>query len=69
MMKKHQRASRVGQKGGIIEKEAPLHVSNVVLICSKCKKTTKVVYNYIEEETKKVRVCKACGEIVDKGVE
>lgn len=68
-MKKHQRARKVGQKGGIIEVEGPIHVSNVVLLCNKCKKPTKVTYNYIEDKTRKVRVCKLCGEIVEKGAD
>jgi large subunit ribosomal protein L24 len=69
MIKKHQKARKVGQKGGIIEKEGPIHVSNVVLICSKCKKPTKISYNYLENEIKKLRVCKLCGEIVEKGAD
>ena len=68
-MKRHQRARKVGQKGGIIEIEGPIHVSNVVLLCNKCKKPTKITYNFIEDKTKKVRVCKLCGEIIEKGVE
>lgn len=69
IIKKHQRAKRMGQKGGIIEIEGPIHVSNVVLICNKCKKPSKVIYNYIEDKTKKVRICKSCGEIIEKGAE
>ena len=68
-VKKHQRARKMGQKGGIIEMEGPIHVSNVKLICNKCKKPAKVTYNYIEDRTRKVRVCKLCGEIIEKGVE
>lgn len=68
-VKRHQRARKVGQKGGIIEIEGPIHVSNVVLLCNKCKKPTKITYNFIEDKTKKVRACKLCGEIIEKGVE
>jgi large subunit ribosomal protein L24 len=68
-MKKHQRARKVGQKGGIIEIEGPIHVSNVVLLCNKCKKPTKITYNYLEDKARKVRVCKLCGEIVEKGAD
>jgi large subunit ribosomal protein L24 len=69
IMKKHQRAKRMGQKGGIVEIEAPIHVSNVVLICNRCKKPSKVTYNYIEDKARKVRVCRSCGEIIEKGAE
>ena len=68
-LKKHQKARKMGQKGGIIEIEGPIHISNVVLICNKCKKPTGITYNYIEDRTRKVRVCKLCGEIIEKGSE
>ena len=55
------------QPGGIIEKEMPLHVSNVMLICPLCHKPTRVSYTYVEAEgkQKKVRVCKECKEVMD----
>jgi large subunit ribosomal protein L24 len=59
----------MGQKGGIIEVEGPIHVSNVTLICNKCKKPTRITYNYVEDKTRKVRVCKLCGEIIERGAE
>ncbi|AAS95792.1 50S ribosomal protein L24 [Nitratidesulfovibrio vulgaris] len=52
------------QPGGIIEKEMPLHVSNVMVVCDACAKPTKVGYRYTEDG-KKVRFCKKCNEIID----
>lgn len=56
--KKHTRPKRAGQKGERIEMPAPIHVSNVKLVCSKCGKPTRVVYKM--EGKKKYRVCKKC---------
>ena len=55
------------QPGGIVEKEMPIHVSNVMVVCSACAKPTKVGYKYIESEgkTKKVRFCKECNEVME----
>ncbi len=64
IVKKHQRPTQTTQ-GGIIEKPAPIHVSNVMLICPKCGKPTRVGFTFLEDETK-VRKCKKCGEIIDK---
>ncbi|MEA3344767.1 MAG: 50S ribosomal protein L24 [Chloroflexota bacterium] len=66
---KHQRpmpsGGRGGQvEGGIIEFEAPIHVSNVMLICPSCDQRTRVGYEFLESG-EKVRVCKKCGAIVD----
>src|SRR5229473_2036240 len=46
-------------EGGIIEKEAPLQLSNVMLVCTQCKQATRVGFR-INEEGRKVRVCKHC---------
>ena len=64
IVKKHQRPTQTTQ-GGIIEKPAPIHVSNVMLICPKCGKPTRVGFTFLEDETK-VRKRKKCGEIIDK---
>jgi len=50
-------------KGGIIEIENPLNASNVMLICSKCNKPTRIKKDILSDG-KKVRVCKKCGEII-----
>jgi len=50
--------------GGIVEKPAPIHVSNLMLYCGKCKRGLKVAKKILEDGTK-VRVCKKCGEIIE----
>lgn len=62
MYKKHLKANR-NQKGGIIEKERPLTVSKVILICPQCKKTTRVGYQ-IDKTGSKYRVCKKCQALI-----
>ncbi len=58
--KKHIRPKKSGEKGQIIQISAPIHISNVKLICSKCGKPSRVGYKIIEK--KKNRVCKKCGQ-------
>ena len=61
MIKRHSKPSRSNQSGGIVEKEAPLHLSKVVLVCPKCDKPTRVARKLLEDG-KSVRVCKKCNE-------
>ncbi len=62
LMKKHLRPRQRGEKGQIIELAAPLAVSNVMLICEKCGKPTRIGYK-TEGESKK-RTCKKCKESI-----
>lgn len=62
--KKHQRPSRAIPQGGILQIEAPLNVSNVMLLCTKCNKPTRIAKRFLEDGTK-VRICKNCGEVLD----
>ena len=64
MIKKHMKPSKKYSQGGIIEKEAPLDQSNVMLVCPKCDKPTRTG-NRILENKKKIRACKQCGEVVE----
>ncbi|HCZ05690.1 MAG TPA: 50S ribosomal protein L24 [Thermotogae bacterium] len=64
IVKRHQRPTQRLREGGIIEREAPIDASNVMVICPSCNKPTRIGYRFMEE--KKVRFCKKCGEIVDK---
>lgn len=65
IVKRHTKANPYkGASGGIVEKESPLHISNVVLICDACTKRTKVGYR-TTETGKKVRYCKKCNEVID----
>lgn len=59
IMKKHVKAKKDGEKGQRVEIASPLDVSNVMLICPKCSKETRVGY-VIGEDGKKSRVCKKC---------
>jgi len=67
MVKRHTKPNMANQQGGIIEKEAPIHISNVMLICPKCSKTVRIGKKFLEDGSK-VRVCKKCGESVDAKV-
>lgn len=63
IVKKHVRARRSGEKGQRVEVPRPLSISNVKLICSKCKKPTRVGYKAVDKgREKKIRVCKKCGQ-------
>ncbi|UCD21983.1 MAG: 50S ribosomal protein L24 [Chloroflexota bacterium] len=64
MIKRHSRARRAARQAGIIELEAPIHVSNVMLVCSKCSKPTRVGFQFLADG-KRVRVCKSCQEVID----
>ena len=66
LKKKHVRPNQQNQKGGIIDIESPLAVSNVMLVCPKCSKAGRVRHKTLETG-KTVRTCRKCGEIVDKG--
>jgi large subunit ribosomal protein L24 len=65
MVKRHQRPTQKLRQGGIIEREAPMHVSNVMLVCSKCDKATRVGVRVLADD-RRARVCRRCGDIVDK---
>jgi len=62
IVKKHVKASQT-TKGGIIEKEAPIDISNVMLVCPHCKKPTRISSKFLDDGTK-VRVCKKCHETI-----
>lgn len=63
MVKRHMRPTQQAPEGGIVEKEAPVHVSNLMLVCTRCKKPTRPKSKPLEGK-KKVRVCRSCGEII-----
>ncbi|MBI5409736.1 MAG: 50S ribosomal protein L24 [Nitrospirae bacterium] len=64
IIKKHMKPNKRYTQGGIIEKEAAIHRSNVMLVCPKCDKPTRVGQNILENG-KKIRVCKKCGEVIE----
>ena len=63
-IKRHTRASGQVRQAGIIEREALIHVSNVMLLCSKCNHPTRVGFRFLRDG-KKVRFCCSCGEVID----
>jgi large subunit ribosomal protein L24 len=65
VIKRHTRPNRANAEGGIIEKEAPLDISNVQLVCKACGKSTRTGIRTLEDGSK-VRFCKKCNETVDK---
>jgi len=64
MVKKHQRPDAKG-KGGVVEKEGSIHMSNVMLMCNKCNTGVRTEFKVLEDG-KKVRICKKCKEILDE---
>ncbi len=65
MVKRHTRPTQQMPQGGILEKEAPVAVSNLQVVCGKCQKPTRVAHKVLANGNK-VRACKKCGEIMDK---
>jgi large subunit ribosomal protein L24 len=64
MIKKHMKPTRKYTQGGIIEKEAPIQVSNVMLVCPKCTKPTRIGTSVLQDG-RKLRMCKKCREVID----
>jgi large subunit ribosomal protein L24 len=64
MIKRHTRPNVRNRQGGIIEKEAPIDRSNVMLMCSKCVKPVRVKMKQLEDG-RKVRMCGKCKELID----
>ena len=63
-IKRHSRAKKSVRQAGIIEREAPIHVSNVMLLCSKCNRPTRIGFHFLKDG-KKVRICRSCHEVID----
>ncbi len=64
MMKRHVRPNAQNRQGGIVEREAPIHWSNVMLMCSKCMNPVRIRMQRLEDG-KNMRVCRKCNEIID----
>jgi len=63
MVKRHTRATQKAPEGGIVEKEAPINLSDLMLVCGRCRKATRMKTKVVEGR-KRVRVCRHCGEII-----
>ena len=64
IIKKHSRVRGAARQAGIIEREAPMSASNVMLVCTKCEKPTRIGIRHLEDG-KKARFCRVCKEIID----
>ncbi len=64
IIKRHTRPTAQNRQGGIVESEAPLHSSNVMLMCNKCIKPARIKMQHLDDG-KKVRVCRKCNEPID----
>jgi large subunit ribosomal protein L24 len=63
-VKRHTRPSASTPRGGIVEKEAPIHWANLMVVCDKCINPVRIQMKRLEDG-KKVRVCSKCGEVMD----
>ena len=63
-IKRHVRPRANVRQAGIVEREAPIHVSNVVLLCSKCNQPVRIGTQLMKDGAK-ARVCRRCGEVLD----
>jgi large subunit ribosomal protein L24 len=64
-VKRHTRARSAQQQGGVIEREAPLHVSNVMHLCAKCQMGVRITVK-TAADGKRERFCKRCGELIPR---
>lgn len=65
IVSRHMRPTQDMPQGGIIENEAPIHISNVMLVCPRCDERSRIGVDLLDSG-KKVRVCKSCDEVIDK---
>ena len=66
IIKRHTRANpSKNVKGGIVEKEGPIQISNVMLLCVSCNKHTRVGHKLMPDGTK-MRICRRCGTTLEK---
>ena len=62
-VKRHQKPTQKSPQGGIVEKEAPVNMSNLLVVCGKCNAGVKTKTVELQDG-EKVRACKQCGEII-----
>ena len=61
---RHQKPTGAFRQGGLIEKEMPIPVANVSLMCGHCSQPTRVAYRYLGDGTK-ARICAKCEEVIE----
>lgn len=62
-IKKHARKSQANPQGGIVQKENPIHMSNLALLCKTCNRPARIGINILADGTKS-RFCKRCKEVI-----
>ena len=65
MLKRHMKGDGKSRQSGIVDKEGTIHLSNVLVVCDKCGKGVRVKRKKLEDG-KRVRVCRKCGEVIDR---
>jgi large subunit ribosomal protein L24 len=65
LVKRHQKARGAQSPSGIIEKEAPIHISNLMIMCDKCNAPVRMG-KHLLEDGRSVRVCRRCGDQLDR---
>jgi large subunit ribosomal protein L24 len=66
LLKRHTRANPSKNiKGGIVERESPIHISNVMMMCGSCNQATRIGHSILSDG-KKIRICRKCGSSLDK---
>ncbi len=63
-IKKHSRAKGAARQAGIIDLEAPIRISNVMLLCNKCNKPSRIGFEKLGDG-RRVRICRSCREVID----
>jgi len=64
MIKTHSRVSQQVRQAGLIGREAPVNMSNVMLICTRCNKPVRVGFKHLDDG-RKARICRSCKEAID----
>ncbi|MCL4465644.1 MAG: 50S ribosomal protein L24 [Chloroflexi bacterium] len=63
IIKRHTKPQGTARQAGIVEREAPLDIAKVMLVCARCSKPTRVGYKVLEDGSR-VRVCRSCHEVI-----
>jgi large subunit ribosomal protein L24 len=64
LVKRHTKPGGKAAQGGIVEKEASIHLSNLKIVCTKCTESSRIGKRILEDQSR-VRVCRKCGELLD----
>ena len=64
IVKRHTKPDQTNPQGGVMEKEAPIHSSNLIIVCKNCKSRTRMGRKFLDDGNK-ARYCKSCGEVLD----